>query len=77
MSKKAKMEDRGLTAEDPARSALARGGLTTLGPCFLCEYPVTHCFMGRASDMQPYCALCTERLMARTGMVREPEFFVI
>lgn len=48
------------------------------GPCQFCEYEPTSAFAGMLPwKLLPTCDLCVERLNARAGLLRQPEFYVI
>lgn len=50
----------------------------SFGPCQFCEYQPTTAYCTDNNDrMEPTCDLCLERLRARAGLLREPEFYVI
>lgn len=50
---------------------------TSFGPCAQCEYPITHSLCGPSEDLKALCDLCRDRHLAKGGMLRQPEHFVI
>lgn len=47
----------------------------TFGPCHYCEYSMTRAFTG--PPMVAVCELCLERELAKDGILRQPEHYVI